>query len=70
MARLGVVHMAKVVIVIYRIHETILILINFKRSFSIPKNQYITKVVLNFREALSFWAKAPRLCNFLYSTQL
>ena len=39
-------------IVIYRIHETILILI-LKRYFSDPKTQYLTaKFVLKFKEAL------------------
>ena len=50
------IKMVKDVNVIYRIHETILILRSLKRYFSHPKNQYLTKVVLNFTEALYFWA--------------
>ena len=44
--------MVKDVIVIYRLHETILILISLKCYFLGPKNQNLTKVILNFKEAL------------------
>ena len=39
-------------IVIYCIHETILILRRFKRNFSYHKDQYSTKVVSKFKEVL------------------
>ena len=42
----------KDIIVIFRKSETILILISFKSYFSHPENQYLTKVFLNFKEAL------------------
>ena len=42
----------KDIIVIFRKNETILILISLKRYFSHPENQYLTKVLLNFKEAL------------------
>ena len=53
-ARLGAVHMVRNVVVIYRIHKTILILRSLKSYFSYLKYQYLTKVVLtsNFKEAL------------------
>ena len=46
--------MVKDVIVIYRIHETILILISSKRYFSYPKNQYLTYVFLTLRKRCNF----------------
>ena len=46
------VHMVLNVDVIYRIHETILILISFRCCFWYPKNQYLSKVDLNFKAAL------------------
>ena len=47
--------MVKDTIVIYRKNEAILILISSKRYF----NQYLTKVFLNFKEALLFWTLVP-----------
>ena len=46
------VHMVKDAIVIYRMHQTFLILISWKRFISYPEIQYLSKVVLNFKEAL------------------
>ena len=51
-ASICAVRMVRNVIVIYRIRETILILISLKRYFSYLKNQTLTKVVLNCKEAL------------------
>ena len=41
MVRLGAVHKIKDAIEIYRINETIMILISSKRNFLHPKNQYL-----------------------------
>ena len=53
------IKMVKNVIVVYRIHETILILISLKR-YLLYRKKSITKVLFNFKEALYFWA----LVNF------
>ena len=47
--------MVKDVTVIYRIHETILILRVRNDFIPYPKNQSLTKIVLDFKEALYFW---------------
>ena len=49
--RIGEVHMIRDSIVIYRRYETFLILMSLN-VFFILKNQYLIKVVLNFKEAL------------------
>ena len=45
----------KDVTVIYRIHETILISVVRNDFIPYPKNQSLTKIVLDLKEALYFW---------------
>ena len=54
---LGAVHMVKEVIVINMIHKLSLILRRLELYFSYPKNQYLTEVLLIFKDVLKFWAQ-------------
>ena len=59
MASLEAVHTVKDVTVNYRKNETILFFVfkKFRTFLFYPKNQWLTKVKLNFKEALYIWAQ-------------
>ena len=61
--------MLKDVNVIYRIHETIIILISLKRYFSYL-NKYLTKVVFNVKEIFLFLVLDMLILHHKLSSQV
>ena len=70
MTRLGAVHMVNYIIMLYRIHETILILISLKHKFSYPeKNSEYDQEIPQSQTADKLMAPRGRATQSLRDTR-